>query len=144
MTGLVAVTGATGFIGRSLIDHLARGGFRLRALARRPQSVPQRPGLSVLHGSLEDSASLGRLISEADAVVHCAGAVKARSTADFHVVNAGGTARVAKAVAAAGHRPRAEGPAGSAPGAGAVRLGVCRSWASPGSPHCPTSEEDRR
>ena len=46
------VTGATGYIGRRLIDRLLREGRPVRALARDPTAVPERPGLEVVGGDL--------------------------------------------------------------------------------------------
>ena len=106
MTDLVAVTGASGFIGRAVCAHLLDRGRRLRALLRRPDEDLEALGVEALPGSLEDEASLRRLVEDADAVVHCAGAVRARRAADFEVVNALGTASLAEAAAAAASRPR--------------------------------------
>jgi len=36
---LVALTGATGFIGRRLLQELPRRGFRVRVLLRRPTDI---------------------------------------------------------------------------------------------------------
>ena len=41
MTGpLVALTGATGFIGRHLLRELPKRGYRVRVLLRRPAELP--------------------------------------------------------------------------------------------------------
>ena len=45
---LLALTGATGFIGQHLLRELPKRGYRLRVLLRRPVSVPMqiaRPGI---------------------------------------------------------------------------------------------------
>lgn len=39
-TGLVAVTGGTGFLGKRLVQRLCRRGVRVRCLSRRPSAVP--------------------------------------------------------------------------------------------------------
>jgi len=46
------VTGATGYIGRRLIDRLCREGRPVRALARDPSRVEDRPGVEVVAGDL--------------------------------------------------------------------------------------------
>jgi nucleoside-diphosphate-sugar epimerase len=46
-----------------------------------------------------DAIALERLVDSADVVVHCAGVTKARSPAEFRSVNAGGAARLARALA---------------------------------------------
>lgn len=91
----VALTGATGFIGRHLAARLAAEGWRVRALARRQAEGLRRPGVEIVPGSLEDAGSLRRLLQGADAVVHAAGLTSAGRAADFHRVNAEATARLA-------------------------------------------------
>lgn len=104
MKRLVAITGGTGFIGRCIVQRLLRDGWRVRALARRPDSAPG--GVEVIRGSLEDGASLRALVEAADAVVHCAGAIRACSKEAFVRVNRDGTLRLAEAVAAQPRPPR--------------------------------------
>jgi 2-alkyl-3-oxoalkanoate reductase len=102
MTRTVAITGATGFIGRQLARRLARDGWTLRLLARRPEAAAALglPSATIVPGRLEDSASLRQLLDGADAVAHAAGLVKARSRAAFLAANAEGTRRLAAAAAA--------------------------------------------
>lgn len=103
MSRTVAVTGATGFIGSHLAARLARHGWRVRALARRPEAAAdlRRTGVDVVSGSLEDAESLRRLVGDAEAVVHLAGLTKARGRAEFFRINAEGTRHL---VAALGRR----------------------------------------
>lgn len=95
--GVVALTGATGFIGRHLVEHLAFEGWQIRALSRNPEAGSSRPGTTTIPGALEDANSLDRLVAGADVVVHAAGAIKAADSAGFHQVNADGSARLAEA-----------------------------------------------
>jgi nucleoside-diphosphate-sugar epimerase len=106
MTGLVAVTGGTGFIGRRIVARLLEAGWRVRALARRADPALAEAGAEVVRGALEDSDSLEALVDSADAVVHCAGAISARSKSEFVRVNRDGTANLAAAVAARPAPPR--------------------------------------
>ncbi|MCW5732791.1 MAG: NAD-dependent epimerase/dehydratase family protein [Enhydrobacter sp.] len=94
---LAAVTGATGFVGPHLIAALARHGWKLRLLIRRWTPLPSLPGVDaeIVWGDLSDEASLGRLVEGVDAVVHAAGAIKARRPEDFEATNRDGTARLA-------------------------------------------------
>ncbi len=92
----IAITGATGFIGRHLLDALAPRA-RIRALTRRPQ--PTRAGVEWVEGSLENEAALASLLAGADVVIHCAGLVKARRRAEFFDCNVVGTERLLAAVA---------------------------------------------
>jgi len=101
MTGktVVAVTGATGFLGVHLVAALAAAGAGVRILARRDPSHELwrdiRP--EVVHGSLEDRAALERLVTGADAIVHVAGLIKALTPAAFLAVNRDGAAAAAEA-----------------------------------------------
>ncbi len=103
---MVALTGASGFIGQHLIEHLAADGWRIRALSRRPESGRPRAGVTTIVGTLEDADSLDRLVDGADVVVHGAGAIKAADSEGFHRVNAEGTARLAGACAGQPVPPR--------------------------------------
>jgi nucleoside-diphosphate-sugar epimerase len=103
---LVALTGASGFVGRALAATLVRRGWRVRALARRPGSLSDLSGVEVVPGSLENPESLRRLVADAGTVVHCAGAIKARGAQEFYDINAAGTARLAAIAAEAVRPPR--------------------------------------
>lgn len=98
----VALTGATGFIGRAIARRLIEDGYAVRALARQPRALFDESGLEPVHGHLDDADALQRLCDGADMVVHCAGAVKARHRAEFFAVNATATQRIAAAAARAG------------------------------------------
>ena len=89
MSKLVAVTGATGFVGTHLVAALARRGFRLRLLVRRWSPLPSLAGIDaeLVLGDVTSEAALRRLVDGADAVVHAAGLIKARTPADFLPVN---------------------------------------------------------
>ncbi len=99
---LAAVTGGTGFLGRHVVQALARDGWRLRLLARRSPAPPPAgsPPAEVVRGDLDDAAALRVLVEGARAVVHVAGLTKARRAAEFFAVNRDGGARLAEAVAA--------------------------------------------
>ena len=70
---LVAVTGATGIVGRFVVERLAREGARIRALVR-PTSDRRElpPGVEWVVGGMTDSSALSGLLEGANAVVHCA------------------------------------------------------------------------
>ncbi len=106
MAGTVAVTGASGFIGRRLTSQALAAGWQVRALSRRPESIDEAAGLSVLAGSLSSPQALERLIEGVDVVVHCAGLIKARRKRDFHEVNALGTASLVEVAMRQPRRPR--------------------------------------
>jgi 2-alkyl-3-oxoalkanoate reductase len=97
LSRLVAVTGATGFVGSHLLAALARHGWKLRVLIRRWSPLPSLAGIDaeIVWGDLADEPALRRLLIGADAVVHAAGLIKARRSAEFQVVNRDGTALLA-------------------------------------------------
>lgn len=103
MRPLVALTGGTGFLGRHVLTALAAAGWRVRLLSRRPAggADARLPGeVETVSGSLSDEAALARLVDDVDAVVHLAGAIRARDRAGFMAVNRDGTAALARAAAA--------------------------------------------
>ncbi|RMH21050.1 MAG: NAD-dependent epimerase/dehydratase family protein [Gemmatimonadetes bacterium] len=91
----VALTGATGFIGAALLAAFRARGWTVRALTRRPRAPLE--GVCWVEGDLSDETALTRLVEGAEAVVHCAGAVRGASQADFDRVNVAGAAGVARA-----------------------------------------------
>lgn len=106
MLATVALTGATGFIGRTLVRRLQSAGLRVRALVRPTSAAAPLPaGVERVPGSLQDAESLRRLVRGARAVVHCAGAVRGASAGDFDPVNVEGVARLACATMAESASP---------------------------------------
>lgn len=108
MAGLVAVTGATGFVGAAAVHQLARAGWRIRILTRRmPQTalMPDHP-IEVVLGDISDRASLEHLVKGADAIVHCAGITKALKPIEFFNVNESGTVRLLETAATAAPQAR--------------------------------------
>jgi nucleoside-diphosphate-sugar epimerase len=92
---ILALTGATGFVGGALLEQALAAGHQVRALARRTQ--PEREGVTWVAGALDDAAALSALVSTADAVVHVAGAVNAPDRAGFAAANVAGTRAVVEA-----------------------------------------------
>jgi nucleoside-diphosphate-sugar epimerase len=60
----------------------------------------------LFEGDLSNPRALQRLVADCDAVVHCAGAVRGNSQADFDRVNVAGTAALLAAARAQAHPPR--------------------------------------
>lgn len=96
----VALTGATGFIGRVLLRHLVAQGFQVKALYRPASNSSPTPTNSVQWqaGDLADQMSLRTFVAGADAVVHCAGAVRGTTLQQFKQSNTEGVARLLQAV----------------------------------------------
>ena len=87
----VLVTGASGFIGRTLVARLAADGHRVRALARQPAAVPSLAGVEACAGDLLDADSLDRAVRGTEAIVHLACATGVADEALVRRVNVGGT-----------------------------------------------------
>lgn len=105
--GLVALTGASGFIGSHVVTALDAAGWRLRLLARRePPILRARQVPELVIGDLADTDALAALTADCDAVVHIAGLVKARSRAEYFRANAEGTERLVRIAAARAAPPR--------------------------------------
>ncbi|WP_066796408.1 NAD-dependent epimerase/dehydratase family protein [Sphingomonas soli] len=99
---ILAITGATGFVGKRTLDLALAAGHQVRALTRRAQ--PPREGVVWVDGSLESVDSLARLASGADAVLHIAGVVNAPNHIGFIRGNVEGTQRMLDAAESMGVR----------------------------------------
>jgi nucleoside-diphosphate-sugar epimerase len=107
----IAVTGATGFIGRALCSQLQASGAAPRAIIR--EGAPERPkdwSDVVAVGDIGPDTSWTAALAGVDCVVHCAARVHvmretgADPLAAFRQVNVAGTRRLAEAAAAMGVR----------------------------------------
>lgn len=96
----IAVTGGTGFVGRTLLDLAVQRNIGVRALARQPQA--ERAGIVWCRGDLATLAALAELVEGADTVLHLAGTVSAVDTTAFAAGNVAGTRAVIEASKAAG------------------------------------------
>jgi UDP-glucose 4-epimerase len=99
---IIAVTGATGFVGQAVVDEACRRGVTLRALARREQPACQ--GVEWVRGDLADREALSKLVEGADAVLHIAGVVNTPDPMGFHLGNVTGTEALVEAAEATGTR----------------------------------------
>jgi nucleoside-diphosphate-sugar epimerase len=104
----ILVTGATGFVGRHVADELARSGRRVRCLVRpsADASELERAGYGIVRGEVLDQGSLDAAVRGADAVVHVAGLIAARSFREMRRVNEEGVGRLAAACSRAPAPPR--------------------------------------
>ncbi|NUQ67795.1 MAG: NAD(P)H-binding protein [Phycisphaerales bacterium] len=89
----VALTGATGFVGRRLCRELLARGHKVRALVRSRgramQVLPTDPGLTLIGGEVSDAARVGELLQGAGACINLIGILRERRG------EAGGTFRAA-------------------------------------------------
>lgn len=104
--GVVAVTGATGFLGRHLVRALAQDGWTPRVLVRRDPIHPLWRDLEVevVAGDLKTPGALDRLCKGAEVVIHVAGLIKATTLDGFNLVNRDGARAAALAAQVAGAR----------------------------------------
>jgi nucleoside-diphosphate-sugar epimerase len=103
---IIALTGATGFIGRHLLRELGRRGYRLRVLLRRPSTVPLDCASAVI-GDLARPSNMAQALADADAVIHSAGIAHAMSGVpedDYRALNTESTIALAHAAERAGVR----------------------------------------
>lgn len=96
---VIALTGGTGFVGRTVVESLTGQGQQVRALTRRPQ--PPQSGVTWVEGALDTGAGLNELCRGADRVIHIAGAVNAPDRAGFVAGNVDSTQNMLSAAARA-------------------------------------------
>ncbi|MEM1196763.1 MAG: NAD(P)H-binding protein [Pseudomonadota bacterium] len=97
---ILAITGATGFVGSTTLDAALAQGFAVRALSRRKPTP--REGVEWVQGTLEDEAGLAQLARGSDAVLHIAGLTNTPDPAEFEAANVTGTANVIAAMQGSG------------------------------------------
>lgn len=96
---LIALTGATGFIGRYLLGALPKRGYRLRVLLRRPTALPKGCASAVI-GDLARPHNMAEALADVDAVIHTAGLASTMSGVpedDYRLFNTEATVVFAKA-----------------------------------------------
>jgi nucleoside-diphosphate-sugar epimerase len=101
---LIALTGATGFIGQHLLRELPKRGHRVRVLLRRPVTVPVYAGSAVI-GDLARPRNMSAALEGVDAVIHTAGLAHAMSGVpedDYRSINTEATIGLARAARRAG------------------------------------------
>jgi nucleoside-diphosphate-sugar epimerase len=101
---LLALTGATGFIGQYLLREMPKRGYRIRALLRRPASLPVEAASAII-GDLARPQNMSAALAGVDAVVHSAGLAHAMSGVpedDYRLLNAEATIGLARAARRAG------------------------------------------
>src|SRR5271168_477781 len=101
---LLALTGATGFIGQHLLRELPRRGYRVRVLLRRPTSAPLATASAVI-GDLARPRNMSAALAGVDAVIHSAGLAHAMSGVpedDYRMLNTEATIGLARAARRAG------------------------------------------
>lgn len=79
--GRVVITGATGFIGSHLTEHLIAEGYQVRCLVRKSSNLKwiENSGAEIVVCTLFNPEALAMELKDTDYVVHLAGVVKARN-----------------------------------------------------------------
>ncbi len=93
------VTGAGGFIGGLLVEHLVGAGHTVTALTRDPARTRdlERRGVRIVAGHLSTGEGLADAVSDQDVVFHLAGMIKARRESEFVRANVDGTRELVRA-----------------------------------------------
>jgi nucleoside-diphosphate-sugar epimerase len=100
----VLVTGASGFLGSHIAEQLVDAGHEVLALVRKTSDtrfLRTLKNVSFVEGAIEDRDSCIAAAKQADAIIHSAGLVKARSEAEFRLTNVVGTQNMLDAALAA-------------------------------------------
>lgn len=99
----VLLTGATGFLGASVLRALRRAGYEVRALVRPGRTLPE--DVEVAEGDITDAEAVNRAVSGVDFVVHCAARVETTGKwEEFAATNVRATRLLIQAARAAGVR----------------------------------------
>jgi NADH dehydrogenase len=95
----ILVTGATGFIGRVLVDDLLREGHVVRAMVRDPDKAYLlcAQGVELVQGDIRDAPAVDRACQGVEAVFHLAAIMRQTKTESFQDVNVRGTANLTAA-----------------------------------------------
>lgn len=102
---IVAITGATGFIGHVLVQKLIQSGWIVRALTRVNRSSNSKY-LQWIQGDLNNLTALHHLIDDAAFVVHGAATVRGSSFQEFADTNIEGTKNLLCAITQKKQSPR--------------------------------------
>lgn len=97
---MLFITGATGFVGKDLVEELLRRSFKLRCLVRDPDKASWLKGMGceLAKGDVTDAASVrAGLTSDVTTVIHLVGILFEAKGAGFDDVHVGGTRNVVEA-----------------------------------------------
>lgn len=104
------ITGAAGFLGSSLAEHLAREGHQVRGLDDLSTGDPQAlsPDIHFTRGDVNDRPKLWTLLQEVDCVYHLAARVSVPESVlyprEYNATNVGGTVSLMEAMRDVGVR----------------------------------------
>src|SRR5215471_3280493 len=105
---LITVFGASGFVGRHTVRALAKTGYRIRAVTRRPHLanhlVPMgRVGqIQLFKGDVHDDAQVAEALKGAQFAVNLTGVLYSRGEQSFEAVHIKAAARIGREAKTAG------------------------------------------
>jgi NADH dehydrogenase len=106
--GVVTVFGASGFLGRHLVQRLARQGYRIRAAVRHPgtahflRPMGETGQIQPIQANIRSDTSVRRLVEGAEAVINLVGILHERGRQSFQALHVDGAARIAAHAQASG------------------------------------------
>lgn len=92
---LVAITGASGFIGKLLVQECLAKGLLVRVLTRNTSKLVANPSLQVFVGDLTTTTDWSDFVRDVDVLIHCAAEIK--DPLAMQAVNVDGAARLLQA-----------------------------------------------
>ncbi|GAA0541545.1 NADH dehydrogenase [Rhizomicrobium palustre] len=105
---LVVVFGASGFLGRHAVRALAKEGYRIRAVTRRPNlanfllPAGQVGQIQIVKGNINREEDIAKAVAGAAIVVNCTGVLYGHGKQGFESINCDAPGRIARAALAAG------------------------------------------
>jgi len=96
----VVLTGANGFVGSHILEKLLKEQHEVICPVRKTSNLKfiENCNAIIKYGDLNDPIFLDQVISNADIVIHCAGAVRALSFDEYYRVNTTITAQIVETV----------------------------------------------
>jgi NADH dehydrogenase len=95
---MLLVTGATGFIGRHLVEKLVKKNMKVRCLVRNSGKIElNNANLEIIEGDILDTHSLDEATRNIDLVIHLAAVIKSSNPKKIEQVNVLGTANLISA-----------------------------------------------
>jgi len=99
---MILLTGASGFVGRQILEKLLQSGRKVRALVRRKESLHRWESLEIAEGDVTRPATLKDAMRGVKAVIHLVGIIVEREDATFRKIHVEGTINILTAAKEAG------------------------------------------